>query len=58
MINSDDVTWENTIKLNPNCPQTPDHAYRILILSGSGSRQINVLLHLMIHEQDIDKIYL
>ena len=36
MINFDDVIKEN-IKENPNCPQSPDHSYRILIIGSFGS---------------------
>lgn len=43
---------------NPNCPQIPDHPYRILIFGGSGSEKINGLLNLLHHQQDIAKIYL
>ena len=43
---------------NPKWPETPDHPYRILIIWGSDSGKINVLLNLINHEPDIDKIYL
>ena len=47
------------INHNPNLPDIPDHPYRILIIGGSGSGKINVLLNLIKHQQpDIDKIYL
>ena len=36
----------------------PDHPYRILILSGSGSRKTNTLINLINEQGDIDKIYL
>ena len=32
--------------------------YRILIIGGSGSRKINILLNLINEQNDIDKIYL
>ena len=35
-----------------------DHPYRILIIGGSGSGKINVLLSLIENQPDIDKIYL
>ena len=35
-----------------------DHPYRILIIGGSGSGKINVLLNLIENQPDIDKIYL
>ena len=40
------------------CPYIPDHPYRILIISGSGSGKTNALLHLIKEQDDIDKIYL
>ena len=47
------------IKHNPNWPYIPGHPYRILIVGGSGSGKINVLLNLIKHQEpDIDKIYL
>ena len=39
-------------------PYIPDHSYRILIIRGSGSGKINLLLNLMENQVDIDKIYL
>ena len=36
----------------------PDHPYRILIIGGSESGKINVLLYLIESKPDIDKIYL
>ena len=32
---------------NPNWPYISDHSYIILIIDGSGSREINVLLNLI-----------
>ena len=47
------------INHNPNWPDILDHPYRILIIGGSGSGQINVLLNLIKYQRpDIDKIYL
>ena len=37
-------------------PFIPDHAYRILIICGSGSRKTNALLNLIKEQDDIDKI--
>ena len=42
------------INHNPNCPDIPDHPYRILIIGGSGSGK-TVLLNLMKQQPDIDK---
>ena len=58
MINFDDLTKENIKKHNPNWPQIPDHAYRVLIVGGSGSGTTNALLNLLNYEPNIDKIYL
>ena len=60
MINLGSITNENNKKHNEIWPYIPDHPYRILIISGSGSAKTNTLLTL-IKEQDyhdvIDKIY-
>ena len=45
-------------KYNPNWPESLDHPYRIVIFGGSRSRKANVLLNLINHEPDIDKLYL
>ena len=58
MINFDNVTKENIKEHNPNCPQNPDHPYRIFIIGGSGSGKRNLLFNLISHHPDIDKIYL
>ena len=56
----DDTTNENK-NHNSKWPYIPDHAYRMLIIGGSGSGKTNELFHL-IKEQDsdslVDKIYL
>ena len=47
------------INHNPTWSYIPDHSYRILIISCSGSGKTNVLLNLKKHQRpDIDKIYL
>ena len=60
MINLGSITNENNKKHNEIWPYIPDHPYRILIISGSGSGKTNTLLT-VIKEQDyhdvIDKIY-
>ena len=44
MINFDDVTNENMKEHNPNWPQIPVHAYKILLIGGSGpGKQIHYL---------------
>ena len=47
------------INHNPNWRYIPDHIYRNLTISGSGSGKTNFLLNLIKHQQtDIDKICL
>ena len=58
MINFDDHVTANKTEHNKNCPYTPDHPQRILIIGGSGSGKTNVLLNLIENQPDIDKIYL
>ena len=57
MFNFDYITKKDTKEHNTNCPEIPDYPYWILIIGGSGSGKINVLLNLINHESDIDKIY-
>ena len=61
MINLDSITNENNKEHNEKWSYIPDHPYRSLIISGSGSGKINTFINL-IKEQDyddvIDKIYL
>ena len=58
MINLDSITNENTKKHNEKWPYIPDHPYRIIIISGSGSGKTNALINLINEQNDIDKIYL
>ena len=58
MVNFDDYTDENKPKHDLKWPYIPDHAYRILILGGSGSGKTNPLLNLINNQPDIDRIYL
>ena len=58
MFNFNDVTKENIKEHNLNWLQIPDHLYRILIIEGSGSGKRNSLLNFIIHQIDVDKIYL
>ena len=58
MINFDNVTKENIKEHNPNWPQIPDHPCRILIVGGSGSGKVNMLLNIINYQPDIYKIYL
>ena len=58
MINLDSTTNENNKEHNEKWPYTPDHPYRILIISGSGSGKRNTLLNLINGQSNIDKIYL
>ena len=52
MINLDSITNENNKEQNKKWPYIPDHPYRILIISGSGTRKTNALVNL-IKEQDV-----
>ena len=56
MFNFDYIT-KDIKEDNPNCSETPDHPYRILIVEGSESRKTNVLLNLATHKPDIEKIF-
>ena len=58
MINLDSVTNKNNKEHNKKWPHVPDHRYRILIISGSGSGKANALLNLIKEQDDTDKIYL
>ena len=58
MINFDDYVNENKTEHNKNCPNTPDHPYRILIIGGTGSGKTSALLSLIENQPGIDKIYL
>ena len=58
MINLDSIKNENNKEHNKKWPYVPDHPYRMLIISGSGSGKTNTLLHLIQEQDDIDKIYL
>ena len=50
---------KNMKEHNPIWPQIPVRQYRILISGGSGSGKTNFsLFNLIIHQSDIDKIYL
>ena len=57
MFNFDYITKEDKKEHNPNWPEIPDHAYRILIIGGSGSGT-DALLNLINHEPDTDKKFL
>ena len=56
MTKFDYITKENSKEHNENCPQIPDHSYRILITGGAASGKTNALLNLMGHQPDICKI--
>ena len=58
MINLDNIINDNNNNHNEKWPYIPDHSYRILIISGSGSGKTNTLLNLINEQKDIDKIYL
>ena len=56
LINFDDGTKESIKEHNPNWSQISDHSYWILIVGGAGSGKTNVLLNLINHKPDINKI--
>ena len=58
MINLDSIINKNNKEHNKKWPYIPNHSYRILIISGSGSGKTNTLLNLINEQGDIDKIYL
>ena len=53
--------YQQSFKINHNLiwPDIPDHPYKILIIGGSRSGKINVLLNLIKHQRlDIDQYQL
>ena len=54
MINFDDYANENHTQHNLKWSYIPDHAYRILIIGGSGSGKANALLYLINNQLNID----
>ena len=57
MINEGSITNESNKEHNEKWPYIFDHPYRILIIGGSGSGKINILLNLITERNDlIDKI--
>ena len=47
VTNETNLNNENKTKHNPKWSYIPDHPYRILVICGSGSGKINVLLNLI-----------
>ena len=58
MFNFDYIIKKDIREHNPKCTEVPYHLHQTLIIGGSGSGKTNVLLNLIKHETDIDKIYL
>ena len=56
MFNFEYTSKEDIKEHNTNWPKILYHAYRILIIGGSGSGKTNALLNLINHEPNIDKI--
>ena len=46
-------SYDESVKINhnPNWTYVPDHPFKILIVSGSGSGKTNVLLNLTAHQR-------
>ena len=57
MLNFDYITSEDIKEHNKNWSEIPEHPCRILIAGGSGSRKTSVLLNVISHEPDIDKMF-
>ena len=55
MINLDSITNENSKEHNEKWPFISDHAYRILIIGGSGSGKTNASLNLIKEQDDLTK---
>ena len=49
MIKFDNITRKSKREHNPNCPQIPDHSYKILTTGASGSGKIITLPNLINH---------
>ena len=58
MFKFDYNTKEDIKEHNPNWPESPERPYIILIIGGSASAKTKVLLNLINHEPEIDKIHL
>ena len=58
MYDFDYITKEDIKEHSPNWPQIPIHLYRTLIVGGCRSGKTKALFNLIIHEPNIDKIYL
>ena len=59
MINFDNLIEENIKENKPNWPEIPDHPYRILIITGSGSgKKIHSLIQQISHQILIKCIYM
>ena len=57
MIYLDCITNDNNKKHYEKWPYIPDHPYKILIINGSGSGEVNTLFSLIDEQNDIEKIY-
>ena len=58
MINFDSYVNENKTEVNENWPYIPHNPYGILIIGGSGSGKISILLNFIDNQPDIGEIYL
>ena len=55
MTNLDSITNENNKEHSEKWRFIPDHAYRILIIGGSGSGKTNASLNLIKEQDDLTK---
>ena len=58
MFDFDYITKEYIKEHNPNCPEIPDHPYRILIAGESGPGKTNALLDLTIMNKTLIIIFI
>lgn len=59
MINFNNViNVKKKAKHNLNQPYVPDYSYKVLIIRDSESGKTNILINLINHQPDIDKVYL
>ena len=58
MIDLDYITKKDIKEHNSNWPKIPNLLYRILIIAGSGCGNTNSLFNSIMHEPNVDNIYM